>query len=136
MSGTARAGEGEAAPPLVLVLSTAPDEGTALALARALVEARLAACVNVLPGATSVYRWEGAVQAEREWLLVMKARRDAVPALAERVAALHPYDVPEVVAAPVLGGLDAYLRWVAAETAPPPGDPGRGDALPAPHPEG
>lgn len=98
-----------------LILVTAP-EGAASDLARRLVEARLAACVNILPGVTSVFRWEGRVQEEGEALLVLKTSTSAVEALREAVQELHPYDVPEFLVVPVESGLDRYLAWVAAET--------------------
>ncbi len=101
---------------LVAVLVTAPDEAVGTALARALVEEELAACVNVVPGVRSVYRWQGEVQVDGEVLLVAKLRRAALDAFARRVEALHPYDLPEVVALPVVGGLAPYLEWVARES--------------------
>ena len=100
----------------LVVLVTAPSAEQAAALARALVEARLAACGNVVPGLRSIYRWEGRVQDEPEALLVLKTTRDRLEALRERVLALHPYDVPEVLALPVEAGSAAYLAWLAAET--------------------
>jgi periplasmic divalent cation tolerance protein len=112
-----------------VVLMTAPDAATAERIARALVEERLIACANLLPGVTSVYRWEGRVQAEAEVLVVMKTREALLPALFERAAALHPYQVPELVAAPVAAGLAAYCRWVDEETGG--GETGmEGDAVP------
>jgi periplasmic divalent cation tolerance protein len=72
----------------------------------------LAACVNVIPGITSVYRWQGEVQSDSEWLLVAKSRRDVLADLTRRVQALHSYDVPEVIALPLVGGSEAYLRWL------------------------
>ena len=101
---------------LSVVLMTAPDPETARRLATALVEARLIACANVISGVTSVYRWQGAVQVEGEVLVVMKTRAALVPRLAERAAALHPYEVPEVIALPVTDALPAYFRWVLDET--------------------
>ncbi|HEU0012438.1 MAG TPA: divalent-cation tolerance protein CutA [Longimicrobium sp.] len=101
---------------LVLALSTAPDAETAARIARALVQERLVACANLVPGLTSVYRWEGAVEEAAEVLLLMKTRRELVGPLKERIAALHPYQVPELVSAPIEDGLPAYLDWVRAET--------------------
>ena len=100
----------------LVVLVTAPSAEQAAALARALVEARLAACGNVVPGLRSIYRWEGQVRDEPEALLVLKTTRDRLEALRERQLALHPYDVPEVLALPVEAGSAAYLAWLAAET--------------------
>ena len=97
----------------VIVLTTLGADADAAALARTLVEERLAACVNVLPTMTSVYRWEGRVQDEREQQLVIKTLTSRLPELEARLRALHPYDVPEFLVLPVSGGSEAYLRWVA-----------------------
>jgi periplasmic divalent cation tolerance protein len=105
-----------------VVLMTAPDAGTAERVARALVDERLIACANVLPGVTSIYRWQGEVHTDAECLVVMKTREALVPRLIERAAALHPYDVPELLALPVAEGLPAYCRWVMDETAESDGD--------------
>lgn len=104
------------AAPLRVVLMTAPDTETAARLARALVDERLIACANVLPGVTSIYRWEGAVHEDAECLVVMKTREVLVPRLVERAAELHPYAVPELLALQVMDGLPAYCRWVIDET--------------------
>jgi periplasmic divalent cation tolerance protein len=102
-----------------IVLITIPDDDAVLEqVARPLVEERLAACVNVLPGVRSFYRWEGEVQDDAERLLIVKTTADRLPALTARVAELHPYTVPEVVAAPVLGGFGPYLQWVREQTRP------------------
>lgn len=101
---------------LVVALSTAPDAEQAARIARALVEERLIACASLVPGLTSIYPWEGAVQAEPEVLLVMKTRRALVPRLKERLPGLHPYQVPELVVTPVVDGLDPYCRWVRDST--------------------
>ncbi len=97
--------------PLV-VLMTAGSQEEAERIAQALVAEMLAACVNVVPGVTSIYRWEGKVQRDQEWLLVAKSRRDALDRLIERVQALHSYDVPEIIALPLAGGSEPYLRWL------------------------
>ena len=101
-----------------VVLVTAPDREVALQLARTLVEERLAACVNVVPGVASVYRWEGAVEQDEEILLVAKTRADRVTDLATRVRDLHPYDLPETLALPAAGGSEPYLSWVRTESTP------------------
>ncbi|HEX5064565.1 MAG TPA: divalent-cation tolerance protein CutA [Myxococcota bacterium] len=101
---------------VVALLLTAPDEETGRRIARALVEERLAACVNVLPGVRSIYRWKGAVEEASEVMLVAKTRASRAAALAARVRALHPYELPEVLALPVTDGSQAYLRWVVAES--------------------
>jgi periplasmic divalent cation tolerance protein len=100
-----------------VVLVTAPDAACGEELARALVEERLAACVNLLPGVRSFYRWQGQVQGDDEVLLVVKTRADRGAALAARVKELHPYDLPEVLELPSTGGSEAYLDWVRTETS-------------------
>ena len=97
----------------IVVLVTTPSAEVAASIARALVEERLAACGNVLPGVRSIYRWEGKVQEEGEVLLLLKTQRKRFAELRDRVLALHPYEVPEVIALPVEAGSDAYLDWIA-----------------------
>lgn len=99
----------------LVVLMTAGSQEEAERIARALVAEMLVACVNVIPGVTSVYRWQGEVQSDQEWLLVAKSRRDVLDELVRRVHALHSYDLPEVIALPLVGGSDAYLRWIDKE---------------------
>ncbi len=106
---------------VLVVFVTAPSPDRAAELARAVVEERLAACGNVVPGVRSIYRWEGEVVDEPEALLVLKTTRDRLDALRERVLALHPYEVPEVLALPVEAGAERYLAWVHSETRPGPG---------------
>jgi periplasmic divalent cation tolerance protein len=100
----------------VVVLVTAGSAEEGRRIGHALVEERLAACVNVVGPIRSIYRWEGAVEEAEEHLLMMKARSADVPALTARVRALHSYDVPEVVALPLTGGSEAYLAWLATAT--------------------
>jgi len=95
-----------------VVLITAPNQEVARSLARALVEERLAACVNLVPGLTSVYRWQGEVVEDQEVLLLVKTTTFAFPRLKERVLALHPYTVPEIIALPIAEGHGAYLDWL------------------------
>jgi periplasmic divalent cation tolerance protein len=97
-----------------VVLVTAPDHAVAERLVTMLVEERLAACGNIVAGVASIYRWEGAVERADEVLIILKTASSAVPQLSERVAALHPYDVPEVLALPVAAGLESYMTWIAA----------------------
>lgn len=97
-------------------LCTCPDAATAARIAEALVGERLAACVNVLPGVESVYRWEGRVVRAEEVLLVVKTVRAHLDALTARVVELHPYELPEVVALEIAGGLPGYLAWIADAT--------------------
>ena len=106
------------APPQAVrvALITAPELQTARRIARALVDERLAACVNLVPGLTSIYRWEGKVQEDAEVLLVVKTRVERLEALAERLRVLHPYALPELVAFAPDGGSAPYLAWVCAET--------------------
>ena len=99
----------------LVVLITTGSQEEADRIAQALVGEMLAACVNIVPGVTSVYRWEGAVQRDQEWLLVVKSRREVLEDLVQRVQALHSYDVPEVVALPLSGGSEAYLQWIDGE---------------------
>lgn len=99
-----------------IVLCTCPDSVTAERLSREIVEGRLAACVNIIPGIQSVFRWEGKVQSESETLLVIKTVRGRYAELEASLQAAHPYDVPEILLIPVGAGLPAYLEWVSNET--------------------
>ena len=101
---------------LIACYCACPDAGTATRIARALVDERLAACVNVLPTMHSVYRWRGAVEHADEMMLLIKTRADRLPALSARLQVLHPYELPELLAVEVAGGLPAYLDWIAAQT--------------------
>jgi periplasmic divalent cation tolerance protein len=96
----------------LVVLVTAPGAESALDLGRALVDERLAACVNVLPGVTSIFSWKGRREEAAEALLVIKTRTERYPALEQRVKELHPYSVPEILGVPVEVGAPAYVRWV------------------------
>jgi periplasmic divalent cation tolerance protein len=98
---------------------TAGSRDEALAIGRALVEARLAACANVLDGMTSVYHWRGAIEQAKEAILIVKTRAELVGPLTERVRALHSYECPCVVALPITDGNPAYLAWIDAETRHP-----------------
>lgn len=99
--------------PYVVVLLTSGSREEAERLASSLVEERLAACVNLVPGLSSTYWWEGEVERAEEVLLVIKTHQDLLDSLVERVKALHSYTIPEVIALPILGGNEDYLRWVA-----------------------
>jgi periplasmic divalent cation tolerance protein len=107
-------------PLIVLVTASGADEASRIA--SALVEERLAACVNVIANLHSTYRWQGRVEQTDEWLLVIKSARHLLPALEARVRLLHSYTVPEVVALPIVGGSEAYLRWLEEQVQPAPGD--------------
>jgi periplasmic divalent cation tolerance protein len=102
----------------VIVLTNLPDRESAMKLARELVERRLAACVNVLGDISSVYRWQGRVATETEVPLLIKTRRSLYERVEAAISALHPYELPEIVAVPIGRGLAAYLEWVVAETTP------------------
>ena len=97
---------------VVLVLSTVADDESAEIIARTLVEERLAACVNLLPPMTSIYRWQGAVERDTERQLVMKTTRSRLPALQQRLRELHSYELPECIVLATDGGSDDYLAWV------------------------
>ncbi len=99
-------------------LCTCPDAASAARIADALVGERLAACVNVLPGLQSVYRWQGRVERASEVLLLIKTTRARLEALSARLVELHPYELPEVLAVDIAGGLPAYLAWIEDATAP------------------
>ena len=99
-------------------LTTAPNAEVGGLIARTLVEERLAACVNVIPGVRSIYRWDGAIQDDPEVVLIIKTRADRCEALAARIEDLHPYDVPEVLVLPAVGGSGPYLAWISTETKP------------------
>ena len=100
------------------VLTTAPNAEVGGLIARTLIEERLAACVNVIPGVRSIYRWEGDIQDDPEVVLIIKTQADRCEALAARIKDLHPYDVPEVLVLPAVGGSAPYLAWIRTETNP------------------
>ena len=100
----------------VVILVTASSESEAETIAKALVEERLAACVNVISPIRSLYRWEGKVTGDREWLLLIKTRAERFSAVEARVKALHSYQVPEVIALPIVASAEGYLRWLRDET--------------------
>ena len=102
----------------VAILCTAPDAASAERIAEALVAERLAACVNLVPDLTSIFRWQGKVRRENEVLLVIKAPRTRFDAIAARVKALHPYTVPELIALPIDAGTPDYLAWLTENTTP------------------
>ena len=101
----------------IVVLSTCGSADEAERIARALVDARAAACVNIVPGVRSVYRWHGAVEDAAEWLLVIKTRRDLVNNVKVELRRVHSYEVPEAIALPVVDGLPEYLAWIDKETS-------------------
>ena len=103
----------------IVVLTTCDSEKRALALARHLVEQRVAACVNILPKARSVYRWNNRIENTAEWLVVIKSRRDRYAALHAQIEKVHTYEVPEIVALQVVDGSEAYLDWIDRELTRP-----------------
>lgn len=119
MSDAAR-GEPDGRPLVVLV--SVPDAATGMELARTLVEAGLAACVTRLPGAVSTYRWQGVLETAPEELLIVKTLSSHWPALRDAIRRAHPYDVPEILALPVVDGLDDYLAWMAGSVSAAPAD--------------
>jgi periplasmic divalent cation tolerance protein len=102
---------------VLLCYCSCPDAASAKAIAVALVEEKLAACVSCLPGVTSTFRWQGAITADDEHLLLIKTAATRFEAMKTRLLALHPYDLPELVGVPVAQGHGAYLDWVRAQTA-------------------
>jgi len=101
---------------VVLVFTTAPADERAEALARALVEERLAACVNVGAPMTSIYRWKGRVERDTEYQLVIKTSRARLAELERRIRSLHSYELPEFLVVPAAAGSEAYLTWIDTET--------------------
>ena len=97
---------------LQIVLCTAPDRETAEMIADTLVSQQLAACVNILPGVTSVYRWQGAIEHGEELLLIIKTSQTVWPMLEAQIQALHPYELPEIVAVPIKTGEAEYIQWL------------------------
>lgn len=95
-----------------LVLCTCPDRASAQELAERLVDERLAACVNILPQLTSVYRWQGKRETSQELLLLIKSAQDVYPQLEQTIMEYHPYELPEIIAVPITGGLSGYLNWI------------------------
>lgn len=107
-----------AADEVLVVLTNLPDDATARRLAMMLVESCAAACVNVLSACWSVYRWQGSTATADEVPVLIKTTRSRYDALERELRAHHPYEIPEIVAVPVAGGLEAYLDWVRTETRP------------------
>ena len=96
----------------IVVLTTCAEESDAERMARALVDARLAACVNVVPGVRSFYHWKGETESSEEFLLIVKTSRDLFGALRAEMEKLHPYELPELLALPVVAGSEDYLGWL------------------------
>lgn len=102
----------------IVALSTCGSEEEARKLARELVEARVAACVNVVPGIHSIYRWRGKIEEDAEWLLLIKTRREFLDRLRALLEESHSYDVPELIALPIEEGSSAYLDWLDRQLNP------------------
>jgi periplasmic divalent cation tolerance protein len=102
----------------LLVLTNLPDRAAAERIAEALVEQKLAACVNILAPCRSVYRWKGGLQRDEEHPMLIKTTAERYPALEQALRAAHPYELPEIIAVPIERGLPQYLAWVAGETGP------------------
>jgi periplasmic divalent cation tolerance protein len=96
-------------------MTTTNSEEEAERLAQTLISEKLAACVNIIPAVTSVYRWEGQIQRDQEWLLIAKSRADLLDQVVQRLQVIHSYDLPEIIAVPLTGGSEAYLRWIDRE---------------------
>ena len=95
-----------------IVFCTCPDLAQAKRIAEELVTKKLAACANILPGLTSIYKWEGKITHDDECLLILKTRRDVLNTLSETIQSLHAYELPEVVAVSISEGLTGYLNWI------------------------
>jgi periplasmic divalent cation tolerance protein len=103
-------------PDPIVVLVTCGSEEEALKIANALVDAHLAACVNLVAPIRSIYRWEGKIWDEKEWLLIIKTQKQRFEALEKRVRSLHSYSVPEIISLPITEGSSAYLNWIRENT--------------------
>ncbi len=95
-----------------IIFCTCPDRETAETIARRLIESQLAACINILSSVTSVYLWQGEIETAQEYLLLIKSSADRYPDLENRIKALHPYELPEIVAVPIDRGHPDYLKWI------------------------
>jgi periplasmic divalent cation tolerance protein len=102
----------------ILIFTNLPDAHSAARLAEALVDERLAACVNILPSCASVYRWQGKIESAQETPVLIKTSRACYGKVEQAIRARHPYELPEILVVPIETGLPAYLDWVAAETRP------------------
>lgn len=103
-------------PKEIVVFITAPGEDAAATIARTLVETKLAACVNIVNNIRSIYSWQGKIEDDSEVLMVVKTRAELFSALSDRVKELHPYDVPEIIALPLVDGNQEYLKWIHDST--------------------
>ncbi len=100
----------------IVIFITAPNEDEAAGIARAVVEARLAACVNIARNIRSIYSWQGKIEDDTEVLMIVKTRKNLFDALSAKVRELHSYDVPEIIALPIIDGSEKYLKWINEST--------------------
>lgn len=100
----------------LIVLTTFPNPDNALKAARQIIENKLAACVNILPQVNSVYEWEGTVQIQEEYLIIIKTSQHCFKLLEEKICKLHPYELPEIIATPITHGSKDYLAWIESQT--------------------
>jgi periplasmic divalent cation tolerance protein len=101
--------------PYRLIITTCPNMEVAESLANTLVGEQLAACVNILPAGLSIYEWQGKVERESELVLLIKSRSDRLPALESHLREAHPYELPELIAVPIVEGLSSYLSWIDSQ---------------------
>jgi len=98
----------------LIILNTCPDKESAERIAKTLVEKRLAACVNIIPGLTSVYHWQDQIESSEECLLVIKSIQNAYKAVEQAILDIHPYELPEVIAVPLSTGFAPYIAWISS----------------------
>ncbi len=103
-------------PEFIIVFATCGSEGEALKIANSLVEERLAACVNLISPVRSIYRWEGKIWDEKEWILIIKTQKERFGELERKVKSLHSYSVPEIIGLPIVEGASSYLEWLEEMT--------------------
>ena len=103
----------------LIILNTCPDKESANRVANTLVENRIAACVNIIPGLTSVYHWQGKIERSEEYLLVIKSTQTAYEQVESTIRLTHPYELPEVIAVPLTTGFAPYLAWISKNIEPP-----------------
>lgn len=95
-----------------IILCTSPDKESAEKIARQLINDKIAACVNILPGLTSIFPWQGKIETEQEHLLLIKTRKDRYQSVEKSIQTNHPYEIPEIIAIPVENGLAEYMQWI------------------------
>jgi periplasmic divalent cation tolerance protein len=103
-------------PECIVVFVTCGSEEEALKIAHSLVEERVAACVNLISPVRSIYRWEGKIWDEKEWILIIKTQKESFEGLERKVKSLHSYSVPEIIGLPIVEGSSSYLQWLLEET--------------------